>query len=291
MTSTMAKAGLATLLAAAVVTPILLQQATIRRQHIELASLRASNSEVDRLRQENALLTAARVDPNELSRLQAGNLELMRLRAEVARLRTAPGPDEEGVEAGLVDNPEEPPNSATNAPPLLFRAELRASLPMGSTLVTGGWMTAPGRRSLVLLTPELMGGGADERQVLIESTFLEAPEGVLREMGLVELFAETETVADGYVLEPAEAQAIVRRLNGTEGVKRISAPRVSTLHGRQARISDLGPNRSAQGRLIGVSVDLIPSISPDGRTVELTVIAELGERYSEPMVGDNRVQP
>lgn len=291
MTPTMFKAGLATLLVAAVATPMLLQQATIRRQDAELGRLRDASAELQRLREENAQLATAQVDTNELSRLRAGNRELMRLRAEVARLRTAPGPDEEGVGAGLVDIPEEPSESATNAPPPVFRAVLRATVPMGSTLVSGGWMTAPGRRSLVLMTPQLMGEGADERQVLIQSTFVEAPEDVLRDMGLVELFAETETVTDGYVLAPAEAQEIVRLWNETEGVNLISASRMTMVNGRQGRISDLGPSRGDQGRPIGVSVNLNPRISADGRNVELTVLAEVGERNPEPPVVDNLVRP
>jgi RNA polymerase sigma factor (sigma-70 family) len=291
MTPTILKAGLATALIAAVAAPMLLQQATIRRQDIELASLRNAVTEVDRLRQENARLMAARVDPDEWSRLQAGNRELMRLRAEVARLRTAPGPDEQGVGAGLADIPEEPAESVTNAPPPVFRAELRASVPVGGTLVTGGWMTAPGQRSLVLMTPQLMVTGADDRQVLVESTFVEALEDVLSGMGLGVLFAETETVTHGYVLAPAEAQEIARLLNETEGVNLLSAPRVTLVDGRQARISDLGPDRGVRGGRIGVSVNLIPHISPDGQTVDLTVLAEMGERNIEPPAVDNLVRP
>ena len=113
----------------------------------------------------------------------------------------------------------------------------------------------------------------------------------MRELGLADLLAETETVSDGFVLDPAEAQEVVRLLNKTEGVDLISAPRVSTLSGRQARISDLGPRRGVLGGLIGVSVDLIPRISRDGRTVDLLVIAELGERNSQPSAVDSLVLP
>ncbi|MCL4178514.1 MAG: sigma-70 family RNA polymerase sigma factor [Verrucomicrobia bacterium] len=291
MTPTMFKAGLATLLVAAVATPILLQQATIRRQDAELGRLRDASAELERLREENARLATAQVDTNELNRLRAGNRELMQLRAEVARLRTAPRSDEVGVEAGLLDTPEGPSESVTNAPPPVFRAQLQAPVPVGGTLVTGGWMTAPGRRSLVLMTPQLMGEGAADRQVLVESTFVEAPEDVLSEVGLGVLFAETETVTHGYVLAPAEAQEIARRLKETEGVDLISAPRVTLVDGRQARISDLGPNRGVRGRRIGVSVNLIPHISPDGQTVDLTVLAEMGERNIEPPAVDNLAPP
>ena len=143
----------------------------------------------------------------------------------------------------------------------------------------------------MLLAPALTGQEDDDRQVLVESTFVEAPEDVLSGVGLGVLFAETETVTHGYVLAPAEAQEIARLLNETEGVNLISAPRVTMVDGKQARISDLGPNRGVLGGRIGVSVDLIPSISPDGQTVDLTVLAEMGERNFEPPMVDNLVQP
>jgi type II secretory pathway component GspD/PulD (secretin) len=119
---------------------------------------------------------------------------------------------------------------------------------------------------------------------------VEVPEDVLRDMGLVELFAETETVTEGYVLEPAEAQEIARLLNETEGVNLISAPRMTMVDGRQARISDIGPHRGFLGGRIGVSVNLNPRISADGRNVDLTVLAEVGERDPESSVVDNLVR-
>jgi hypothetical protein len=127
--------------------------------------------------------------------------------------------------------------------------------------------------------------------VLVESTFLEALEDVLSGMGLGVLFAETEAVTHGYVLAPAEAQEIGRLLNETEGVDLISAPRVTLVDGRQARISDLGPNRGVLGGRIGVSVHLIPHISPDAQTVDLTVLAEMGERNPESPMVDNLALP
>jgi hypothetical protein len=287
----MFKAGLATVLVAAVATPILLQQATIRRQDAELGRLRDASAELQRLREENARLATAQVDTNELSRLRAGNRELMRLRAEVARLRTAPERDEEEVGAVLADIPEESSESATNAPPPLFRVELSASLPMGSTLVTGGWMTTPGRRSLVLMKPQFDGHeGAEDRQVLITSTFAEAPEEIWEQCGLTELHAGTETATDGFVLEPEDAQTIMDLLSETEGVQILASPRVSVTDGNRARISSVGP-RSDTGTILGASVELMPSISPDGQTVDLTVLAELGERNPEPPAVENLVRP
>lgn len=114
----------------------------------------------------------------------------------------------------------------------------------------------------------------------------------LRQVGDSGLAEEiTQTVTHGYVLAPAEAQELGRRLNETEGVNLISAPRVTMVDGKQARISDLGPNRGVLGGRIGVSVDLIPRISADGQTVDMTVLAEMGERNIEPPAVDQFVLP
>jgi hypothetical protein len=95
MTPTMFKVGLATLLVAAAATPMLLQQATIRRQDAELGRLRDASAELERLRQEQAQLATAQVDTNELSRLRAGNRELMRFSVDGRRRGRASGLDRE----------------------------------------------------------------------------------------------------------------------------------------------------------------------------------------------------
>jgi hypothetical protein len=183
MTSTTIKASLATVLVAAVALPITLQQTTIRRQAAELGSLRDASAELDRVRLKNASLAASQVNPNELARLRDGYRELMRLRAEVARLRNEAAANVTVDEKTTTRDQAEEVRTATVVPGL-FRAELHATMPLGATLVTGGWTTAPGRRSLVLLTPSLMGEGDEDRQVLITSTFAEVPEAELLDMGL-----------------------------------------------------------------------------------------------------------
>jgi hypothetical protein len=252
--------------------------------------LRDANVELDRLRQENTRLMAAQVDSNELNRLLAGHRELMRLRAEVARLRAGPGEMAEVTETGLAPVPEEPLQAATRLPPMLFRAELRASVPMGSTLATGGWMTAAGRYSIVLLTPELMGEAEGERQVLVTTTFAEAPEEVWRQCGLMELTTESAAATDGILLKPEEAQRILGLLKETDGVDVLASPRVGVIDGNQGRIASFGPSQLTR-RVVEASADFIPRLSPDGQMVDLTILAELGERDFESTTGDAYGRP
>jgi RNA polymerase sigma factor (sigma-70 family) len=87
MASMKMKVALATTLATAVATPVLIQRNQIARLGEDNRSLKMHTAELDRLRLENAQLVASRLDPNELASLRAQQSELLRLRAEVAALR------------------------------------------------------------------------------------------------------------------------------------------------------------------------------------------------------------
>jgi RNA polymerase sigma factor (sigma-70 family) len=181
-TSTTMKVGLATVLVAAVATPMLFQQATIRKQEAELGLLRNAAAELDQVRIENARLAVAQVDSNELARLREGYRELMRLRAEVALLRTELAAKASAdAETSTPAEAEEVQTVAAEGP-TLFRAQFQVTLPLGSTILTGGWATGVGRRSLVVLTPNLWGEAGPDGQVLVTSHFVEAPEQALLEM-------------------------------------------------------------------------------------------------------------
>jgi RNA polymerase sigma factor (sigma-70 family) len=283
MASTAMKVGLASVLAGAAVTPILLQQATIRNQTAELAALGDTGAELERVRLENARLAGSRVDSNELVRLRDGYRELMRLRAEVARLRAqaVQVAAVEAMNASAAEIDETAEQTATDSAPGSYRAELTATVPLGATLVTGGWEIAPGRRAVVLLRPELMDtGSGTDRQILVTSTFAEASEDMLYDLGLDHLFAETNLVSDAHVAGPGEASTILERLNEVENASILAAPRVSMLDGNQAQISTLGPLPGSWSGLVSATADLIPRLSADGNAVDLTVIAELAERYA-----------
>jgi hypothetical protein len=141
------------------------------------------------------------------------------------------------------------------------------------------------------MTADSPGEAEAVRQVLITSTFVDAPEEVLTELGLRDLFAETSTVSNGFVLDPNEAKAILDRFKETEGVDLLAAPRVSMLDGKQAQISSLGPGKGSWNGLVGASADVVPRISADGLSVELTVIAGLAERDLEPPNGAGETLP
>ena len=85
MASTKIKLGLATLIAAGIATPFVLQHRAMNQLHAENTGLRVQLAGFQTAPLENQ--TTNSFDPDEVSRLRGEHAELMRLRGEVAQLR------------------------------------------------------------------------------------------------------------------------------------------------------------------------------------------------------------
>jgi hypothetical protein len=77
------------------------------------------------------------------------------------------------------------------------------------------------------------------------------------------------------VIDAATLGSWNERLDGSPGVQSLSAPRLTTLHGRQAQVQVVRmiPSGDSTNFVpVGPSVDLIPVVSPDRQAVDLTLI-------------------
>lgn len=260
------------------------QQQQLRRTREENTQLRAGAGELESLREEVTRLRQTQIDPAELQRLRQGQAELLRLRGETSQLRRQL--KEEQQPKRTAPAKESPPASAateTAAPPVeTFTANARASLGLKQTLITGGWMIPPGgKRGIVLVEPALSGDGGQPGQVVIQTKFVELPEDVLSKTGLDGLKFEGKESSSQAVLDAEQSQALINSLKETQGVNILSAPTISTQDGRQAEMK-LGGTRTVNGVTfeVGPSVDVLPRLSPDGTSIDLTVTAQL--RYQTP---------
>jgi hypothetical protein len=185
--------------------------------------------------------------------------ELAKLRAEVARLRAlaasakskkptdSPSPSAETLEQAL--------ESKTVYP-------YRSRVPSGHTVLVGGWSTQPGRRTWATLQPTTVDaeqGG--QTQVHVRALIFEANDAAFEELGLADL-VDGNPSAQGKELAVEDASELEASLKKTDGVDVLAAPRVSTLSGRGAQIS-------IQAGGHGIAVDVLPSASSDGRSIDL----------------------
>jgi hypothetical protein len=157
-----------------------------------------------------------------------------------------------------------------------FKAVVSANVATGQTLVTGGWITPDGKRGLVLVEPSLSTTPGEARHVTLQARLVTLPEELLGQLGLdAQRTAEKETSAST-VLHPDQAAALLQRLENTPGVDVLAAPKVSTLDGREASVKLLNTQTGDEPpRDLGHTIDFVPQVSPDGASINLTVIARL----------------
>ncbi len=236
----------------------------VQTQRRSLAQVRAENAA---LREQTRLLQEERAEWESVARRakkKSGELdeaqikELAKLRAEVARLRAhaaAASKSKMPTEASLDDAGEKPREPKVTYP-------FRSRLPSGHSVLVGGWSTQPGRRTWATLQPTMIDTGQGGlAQVVVRAMLFEANDAAFEELGLAGL-VDGNPSAQGKELAVEFATELEASLKQTDGVDVLAAPRISTLSGRGAQISIQGGDHSIQ-------VDVLPSASADGRSIDL----------------------
>ncbi len=273
MAATKLKLIAAALAAAAVGTPLVVQYRANQSLRAENTALREQSdelTEMERLRADNQrLATQLQADA---ARTRAEHEDLLRLRGEVTRLRKQLQADaaaaRRGADGEATTNavPAETPQA-----PAPFTVALSARVGNGQMLVTGGWPTAPGKRTLALVTPTTDTAGTNTGQVLITIRLAEAPQDAWAQLGLGDISNEGQPNPPQKILTMEQAGALMASLTNTAGFTVLSAPRVSTSDGIQASLSS-GPGAGGGGTL---TVDLLPRLAPDGAGWDLQLNVQL----------------
>jgi len=269
---------LAALLLACAACLLLWQQQSIRQLRADNARLLANAAEMDSVREEVLRLRQTHPDATELERLRQAQSELLRLRGETSQLRRQLKEELQARRAPAPkDSPPVPASTEETSPPVeTFSATVHASLTSKQTLVTGGWTVPGGKRAVVLIEPTI-GAGADlAGQVVIQARFVELSEEALARVGLGGLKSDGKESSSQTVLGPEQTALLIASLESTQGVNVLSAPKISTLDGRQAQIKCVNVRTVAgEATELGPVVDVVPRLSPDGGSVDLSVVAQL----------------
>jgi RNA polymerase sigma factor (sigma-70 family) len=176
--------------------------------------------------------------------------EVLRLRGEHARLKS--GMERRSIPLERAEPSREP--AKTGGRP--FQAQVQASIPAGSSLLTGGWPSAPGKRALVLVSPSVDTSNPGALQVSVQPILFEGSEDQLEALGLnMDINGASDDAPKTFLTE-AEAKELMERLKETEGVDMLSAPGISTLSGRQAQLAIGG--EGSGGR---IAFDLVPTVT------------------------------
>ena len=258
-----------------------------RRLKAERDALSARAAALDELRDENLRLKQTQIEPDELNRLRKNEAELLRLRGETAQLRQQLKTLREAKSSSSAKESASavPPVEAPAEPVQTFTSTVRVPLAPGQSLVTGGWTLPSGKRAVVLVEPtyvsatgELLAEPISGGQVMIQARFVELPDDVMTKVGLDSLKADAKETSGHGVLDAQQAKDMIALLEASQGVNVLSAPRITTLEGRQAQINLIQSKTiNDQSYEVGPSLDVVPRVSGDGRQTDLTVIARIKE--------------
>jgi RNA polymerase sigma factor (sigma-70 family) len=232
----------------------------------ELAALRASSREGQRLLGARRGTGESGTSNPELRRLRKEHLELLSLRGRVSQLAQELR-QRSGTGAATGDEPEPAPGTG-ETDSILFTAALTNRVNRGHTLVVGGW-SKEGKRSYVLATPAVKAGdvGSDRRQVVVQAQVLEAPESFWNQIGWDRSRSDARRSTLSGVLTPEQVEDLRTALQDTEGSGISNASLSTVLDGERIQWGWMLRDDQEAGMLM--RIDLHPRIAPDGESVDL----------------------
>jgi hypothetical protein len=252
-----------------------------------LAEIQAAQAEPEASKQAGASEPA--IEPEEAKRWRADRAELLRLRGEVGQLRqqvrtTRAASGNVGASTEEIRPVESGGSAAGPAAPAgpveTFSAKGQVNLVHGHAALTGGWQTKPGRRVVVLVSPSSVEGA--EGQVMIQSHWVEIPEELMAGFGLGELPSGAQAGSTMQTFSSGQTADLLKRLEGTPGVEVLARPRIMTGSGTAGMVS-ITESKAIAGQeyQIGPQVSVLPVLSSDGNSVDLTIDASLTQEAAK----------
>ncbi|MEI6074457.1 MAG: protein kinase [Verrucomicrobiota bacterium] len=160
------------------------------------------------------------------------------------------------------------------------------------TAITGGWKTADGNRVFFVASVMQMQTTNHIPMQAIEGNFLHVTEEAGQRLGLAGLYSDNPKLFTTDTLTLGQFSAITDAVKNSAGVTIWDGANSGLDDGQPTGISSMKENTTANGDkyLTGWSVDFIPHISKDGKTVQLVMVVQLNDpspalrkdRLSEP---------
>jgi hypothetical protein len=240
----------------------------------EQEALRAA---IDQPQAQNVEPGRPQIAPEELARLKAAESEVPRLRDQVGLLRrelaqsTAAQGQKRPQEAMEALTP-----AATNEVGEAFETKLSASIPEGQTLAFGGWTIGADKRAVAFVYPAVQAGDGTNAQVVIRTTLMEVPPEIWGQLGLADIKIDPQLASQSGLVSQQQAESLIASLTSQTNCLILNRPVIQTSDGAQASLFVGEVTASNQQK--GLSLDCLPQLGPDGRTVNLT----LGMKFDPP---------
>jgi len=274
MTMTKFKLGISAVVLASAATALVVQ-------HQAQEKLRAENEQLTQqiahLEADNESLSnrpVAKVGSQSFSDEQVN--ELLKLRGEVTQLK------KENEDATLAaQNVRELELQAlqklANIPPVkTFVQTTRADISWDEVLVTGGWKTPSGMMALIFTTVK---PNQEANQLTIQSQVLELSDDAAVKLGLnhFQIDDRLQSRFKSNKITSEQYEALLQASQNTAGVETLAAPTASLNNGQTAQVQSTQERSLPSGEKYstGPVIDFIPTISEDGQSVRMVMVAQL----------------
>jgi len=209
--------------------------------------------------------------------------ELLRLRAEVTRLRNDAATAAAEIKSAH-NSESELAQLMSNNPPV--RTLLSTSVTTASwdqAIVTGGWKTPSGTRAVAITTFQ---PADNANSLIIKTSILEYPEDTGKTLGLDQFNVDGQSASKANTVTRDQAASIVEAAQRINGANILAQPSVSLESGRMAevQVGDTRQTASGEKYSTGPVMDFIPTISPDGQSVQMVIASHLNYPISTAML-------
>jgi len=197
----------------------------------------------------------------ELAKLRTVQPELLRLRGEVARLHR-----EAGTNIAKAPSPGTADTTPEARPPKLA---MQVTVPAGSSVLTGGYAPEPGKRTLLVVTPETDITDPSQPKVEVRSQMFVGSEALITRLGYAGYFTGDGDATSRTTMTAEETQALLKTFEATAGLVMVGDPSLETLSGRPGQFV-LGTD----GHSERLTFEIVPTVTEQG-AVDLSMVISL----------------
>ena len=209
--------------------------------------------------------------------------ELLRLRAEVTRLRNEASATTAEIKNTRAMESEMAQLMSNNPPIRTLLSTTVTTASWDQAIVTGGWKTPSGKRAFAITTFQPTDNA---NSLIIKASILEYPEDAGKALGLDQFNVDGQSASKANTVTRDQAASILDAAQRIDGADILAQPSVSIESGRMAEVQvvDLHQIPSGEKYSTGPVIDFIPTISPDGQSVQMVIASHLNYPISTGML-------
>ena len=252
---------------------------------LKIAQKMVAQLEADKrlLSEELEKLRANQISETERKRVERERKELASLRGEATKLRNKveelerPKPEPSRELAATAEEVKETAFEEAD----YYAATVNVEVEDGMTLITGGWLTAPGRRTFVFMTPTRGTSPDGEGFIQINTRIADLSDESLSQFHLQNMRANGNETDNAGGFDAEDSRMLFQGIQKAEGAVILASPSIVTVDGREALVrTSITLPRNGEAAPAQFEIGVVPVVTKTGdiqMTVASTITVDIPE--------------